>query len=109
MGFVAPAVLVVFCLAYGLVFLEERLHLRKSNPVMVAAGLIWILVAAGFAIEGRGPEVAKHVEHVVLEYAELFLFLLSAMSFVNVLVERRLFDAMRARLTAANISVRGIF
>jgi len=109
MGFVAPAVLVVFCLAYGLVFLEERLHLRKSNPVMVAAGLIWILVAAGFAIEGRGPEVTKHVEHVVLEYAELFLFLLSAMSFVNVLVERRLFDAMRARLTAANISVRGIF
>jgi len=76
---------------------------------MVAAGLIWILVAIGFALEGRGPEVTEKITHVVLEYAELLLFLLSAMSFVNALVERRLFDAMRARLTAANVSMRGIF
>lgn len=109
MGLVAPVVLIVFCLAYGFVFLEERLHLRKSKPVMVAAGLIWILVAIGFGLEGKGPEVTGHVEHVALEYAELLLFLLSAMSFVNALVERQLFDAMRARLTAAKISVRGIF
>ena len=109
MSFAAPAVLAVFVIAYALVFLEERLHLRKSKPVMVAAGLIWILVAIGFALEGRGPEVTEQITHVVLEYAELLLFLLSAMSFVNALVERRLFDAMRARLTAANVSMRGIF
>lgn len=109
MTFAAPAVLAVFCIAYAFVFAEEKLHLRKSKPVMVAAGLIWILVAAGFASEGRGPEVTDTIRHVVLEYAELLLFLLSAMSFVNALVERRLFDALRARLTAARISVRGIF
>jgi hypothetical protein len=80
MGFIAPVVLVVFCLAYAFVFLEERLQLRKSKPVMVAAGLIWILVAVGFGLEGKGPEVTEHVEHVALEYAELLLFLLSAMS-----------------------------
>lgn len=109
MTFAAPAVLAVFCIAYAFVFAEEKLHLRKSKPVMVAAGLIWILVAAGFASEGRGPEVTETIRHVVLEYAELLLFLLSAMSFVNALVERQLFDALRARLTAARISVRGIF
>lgn len=109
MSFAAPAVLAVFVVAYVLVFLEERLHLRKSKPVMVAAGVIWILAAIGFALEGRGPEVTEKVTHVVLEYAELLLFLLSAMSFVNALVERRLFDAMRAKLTAANVSMRGIF
>jgi Na+/H+ antiporter NhaD/arsenite permease-like protein len=109
MTFAAPAVLAVFCLAYALVFAEEKLHLRKSKPVMVAAGLIWIIVAAGFTAEGRGPEVTEKIRHVVLEYAELLLFLLSAMSFVNALVERRLFDALRSRLTAANVSVRGIF
>jgi Na+/H+ antiporter NhaD/arsenite permease-like protein len=109
MTIIGPAVLAVFCLAYVLVFAEEKLHLRKSKPVMVAGALIWILVAVGFAREGRGSEVADAVRQVVLEYAELLLFLLSAMSFVNALVERRLFDALRARLTAANVSVRGIF
>jgi Na+/H+ antiporter NhaD/arsenite permease-like protein len=109
MSFAAPAVLAVFCLAYAFVFAEEKLHLRKSKPVMVAAGAIWILVAMGFAADGRGPEVTGHIRHVVLEYAELLLFLLSAMSFVNALVERRLFDALRARLTAARVSIRGIF
>lgn len=109
MSIVAPAVLVVFVIAYALVFLEEKLHLRKSKPVMVAAGAIWILAAIGFALENRGPEVTETVRHVVLEYAELLLFLLSAMSFVNALAERRLFDALRSRLTAANVSARGIF
>lgn len=105
----APIILAVFCIAYALVFAEEKLHLSKSKPVMVAAGLIWVLVAAGFAMDGRGAETGETIRHVILEYAELFLFLLSAMSFVNALVERRLFDALRSRLTRANISVRGIF
>ena len=109
MTFAAPAVLAVFCIAYAFVFAEEKLHLRKSKPVMVAAGVIWIIVAAGLASEGRGPEVTDMLRHVVLEYAELLLFLLSAMSFVNALVERRLFDALQARLTAARVGVRGIF
>jgi len=33
----------IFVLAYSLVILEEQLHLRKSKPVLLAAGLIWIL------------------------------------------------------------------
>jgi Na+/H+ antiporter NhaD/arsenite permease-like protein len=109
MAAVGPAIVAVFCIAYALVFAEEKLHLRKSKPVMLAGGLIWILVAIGFALEGRGPAVTETVRHVVLEYAELFLFLLSAMSFVNALVERKLFEALQSRLTAARVSIRGIF
>lgn len=39
----------LFILAYLLVIFEENLHLRKSKPVMVAAGVIWILVAVAYA------------------------------------------------------------
>ncbi len=35
----------IFVLAYGLVIAEENIHLRKSKPMVVAAGVIWILVA----------------------------------------------------------------
>ena len=37
----AIAALAVFILAYALVISEETIHLRKSKPVMVAAGIIW--------------------------------------------------------------------
>ncbi|MFA6687743.1 MAG: sodium:proton antiporter, partial [Desulfuromonas sp.] len=37
--------LVLFVAAYCLVIAEEQIHLRKSKPVLLAAGIIWILVA----------------------------------------------------------------
>lgn len=106
---IGPAILTVFCAAYALVFAEERLELRKSKPVMVAAGLIWILVALAFDNQGRTQELRAELQYVLLQYAELLLFLLSAMSFVNTLVERNVFEYLRARLTARQLSARAIF
>lgn len=108
-SWIGPTILVVFCITYGLVFAEEKLHLRKSKPVMVAAGLIWVLVAIAFHHDGRAPEVSAKLRNVLLEYAELFLFLLSAMSFVNAMVERNVFEVLRTRLMALRLSIRGIY
>ncbi len=105
-GFAVPA---LFALAYVFVFAEEKFRLRKSKPVMVAAGLIWILVAIAFREQGRGHEAADKLRDVLLEYAELLLFLLPAMSFVNTMVERNVFEALRARLLSGRLSLRGLF
>ena len=109
MHWFGPAALLTFCLAYAFVFAEEKLHLRKSKPVMIAAGLIWILVALAFRAEGRAEEAGKYLGPVLLDFAELFLFLLSAMSFVNTMVERNVFEVLRARLTSMHLSSRGIY
>ena len=34
----------VFAIAYIVVVLEEKLQLRKSKPMLIGAGLIWLLV-----------------------------------------------------------------
>lgn len=104
-----PVILIIFGLAYAFVFAEEKLRLRKSKPVMVAAGLIWIVVAVAFHQMGRAGEVAGILRQVLVEYAELLLFLLSAMSFVNAMVERNVFEALRVKLMASHLSVRGIY
>jgi len=108
-SWVGPAVLAVFAIAFAFVFAEEKLHLRKSKPVMVASGLIWVLIAIAFHAEGRSVEVAPLLFGVLLDYAQLLFFLLSAMSFVNSMVERNVFEALRSRLAAAKFSTRGIF
>src|SRR3972149_8442178 len=101
--------LMVFLVAYALVIGEEFLHLRKSKPVMVAAGVIWALVAAAYALHGDTATAAAAVRHNLLEYAELLLFLLAAMTYVNTREERNIFNALRARLVSSGYSLPSIF
>lgn len=101
--------LVVFVIAYILVIGEEQLHLRKSKPVLLAAGIIWILIA----ISAQGTSSAHGIEdalrHNLLEYAELLLFLLVAMTYIAALEERRLFDWLRVWLVSKGLSFRQLF
>ncbi|MGB4100867.1 MAG: sodium:proton antiporter NhaD [Alphaproteobacteria bacterium] len=102
-------VLAVFAAAYLLVFAEERLQMRKSMPVLVAAGLIWVLVGIAYSQAGEGHKATALLRHNALEYAELLFFLLAAMSYINSMVERGVFDVLRSRLVSANFSLRTLF
>ena len=44
LSFPALFSLAIFCIAYFFVMTEEFSHLRKSKPVIVAAGVIWLAV-----------------------------------------------------------------
>lgn len=106
MGIVA---LVLFVVAYGLVIFEEQLHLRKSKPVIVAAGIIWILVAVSYQALGRPNHAHSAIMHNLTEYAELFLFLLAAMTYINALEERNAFRALRSWLVNKGFTLRTVF
>ena len=99
----------LFVLAYAAVVMEEVTHLRKSQPVMIAAGVIWALLAAVMAMRGDAELTQTAIRGYLLEYAELLLFLLAAMTYVNAMSERRVFDALRARLLRRGFSYRQLF
>jgi len=103
------AALVIFAMAYLLVIAEEAIHLRKSKPVVIAAGLIWTLLAAVYTRLGLADVLEPALRNVFLEYSELLLFLLVAMTYVNALEERRVFDVLRAALVRAGLSYRALF
>lgn len=108
-SWVGFACLSIFVIAYLVVVLEEFIHLRKSKPVIVGAGLIWLLIAIVYANAGDTSTVPTVVREHLLDYAELLLFLLAAMTYINTLIERNLFNALRARLVSAGYSLRTIF
>jgi len=101
--------LVLFVFAYLLVMSEEFTHLRKSKPVMLAAGIIWGLIGWIYAQNGipHGAEMA--VRHTLLEYAELMLFLLVAMTYINAMEERFVFEALRSWLIRKGFSLKALF
>ena len=100
----------IFIIAYAFVMTEEFTHLRKSKPVILAAGIIWAHVAYLASSSGVPPEqVHAAFEHDLKEYAELFLFLLVAMSYINAMAERHVFEALRSWLVSRDFSYRKLF
>lgn len=101
--------LAIFVFAYAVVIAEEFTHLRKSKPVMLAAGIIWALIGYQYVGVGSGHEAEEAVKHFLIEFAELFLFLLAAMTYVNAMSERNVFEALRSWLTLRGFSYQRLF
>ncbi len=101
--------LAVFVVAYLLVMAEEFTHLRKSKPVILAAGIIWTCIALVYAANDIPHAAEQAIRHNILEYAELLLFLLVAMTYINAMDERNVFQALRARLVCSGMSYRTLF
>lgn len=100
---------IIFVLAYVLVPLENNIHLRKSKPVLFAAGIIWVLLAIAYIQMGDTHTAHEAIRNSLLEYAELFLFLLAAMTYINAMEERNVFQSLRAYLVSKGWSLRMIF
>jgi len=101
--------LAIFAFAYLLVTAEEFTHLRKSKPVIIAAGLIWGMIGWVSTQAGLGHAAEAAARHNLLEYAELMLFLLVAMTYINAMEERQVFNALRSWLVRKGFGFRTLF
>lgn len=108
-SFIGYFALFLFILAYILVIFEERLELRKSKSVLIAAGMIWMLLGWVYTQAGQPQAAEAAFRHTFLEFAELMLFLLVAMTYINALEERLLFDWLRAWMVRKGFNYRQLF
>ena len=99
----------LFFVAYLAVMAEEFTHLRKSKPVMLAAGVIWGMIAWYYQSHEIPHVVETALRHNLEEYAELMLFLLVAMTFINAMDERNVFEALRSWLIRKGFGYRALF
>ncbi len=101
--------LVLFFVAYLVVMAEEFIHLRKSKPVVLTAGIIWALIAWYYQSHNIPHVVEAAFRHNLLEYAELLLFLIVAMTYINAMDERHVFEALRTWLIRKGLSYKALF
>ena len=100
----------IFVLAYIFVLAEEFIHLKKSKPVILAAGLIWIIIGIIAPDFGISQDDVHHaIMKALEEYAALLLFLLVAMTYISTLEERNVFAALRTQLVKSGFSLRQLF
>ena len=101
--------LLIFVIAYGFVVTEEITHLRKSKPVLFAAGMIWAMIAWIGAKYDFSHSVEDAIMHAFSEFSQLMLFLLVAMTFINSMTERNVFEKLRSKLLAQDYSYKKLF
>ena len=103
------ASLIIFVTAYALVMAEEFTHLRKSKPVILAAGVIWAIIAIAYGGGSHTEIVEETFRHGLLEYSELAFFLLVAMTYIAALEERDVFNSLKVWLIKKNFNYRQLF
>jgi NhaD family Na+/H+ antiporter len=105
-GYIA---IILFVIAYFFVMIEEFTHLRKSKAVILAAGGIWAIIGWIYASKGIPHAAEVAIRHNFLEFAELFLFLLVAMTYIESMRERLVFDKLKVWLISRGFSYRQLF
>ena len=102
--------LIIFVLGYFLVVVEEKIHMRKSKPVILAGCLMWFFIGLYEALHGHGSGQAHdYVKHLIAEIGELFFFLLAAMTYIDTLAERNVFNSLRSWLLRKGLGFRSLF
>ena len=105
-GFSAIA---IFSAAYVLAMLEDTIMLRKSKPMVFAGSLIWVLIASAYASGELGEESGRAFRAILEVYAELFLFILVSMTYLNAMEQRGVFDSLRIWLLSKHFGYRKLF
>lgn len=102
--------LAIFIIGYYFIAMEDKYHLDKSKPALFIGTFMFILIGAFYAFYGLNfLPFTREITHLVYEIAEIFFFLFVAMTFVEALIERGVFNALKGKLIAKGYSYRELF
>jgi Na+/H+ antiporter NhaD/arsenite permease-like protein len=101
--------LVLFTVAYILAMTEEVTDLRKSKPMVFAASVIWVFIASVYANDGMSEQAGIAFRTNLIGYAELFLFIMVSMTYLNAMEDRSVFERLRVWLLSKNYTYRQLF
>ncbi len=101
--------LFLFAVAYLFAMTEEVTELRKSKPMVFAASIIWIFIAAIYVSNGMSEQAGLAFRTTLEGYAELFLFIMVSMTYLNAMEDRGVFENLRVWLLSKNFSYRQLF
>lgn len=102
--------LAIFIVGYYFIAAEEKYHLDKAKPALFTGTLMFVLIGIYYVVTGHALTPLEHeIDHLILEIAEIFFFLFVAMTYIEALIERGVFSALRAKLIAKGYSYRELF
>jgi len=103
-------ILLLFVTGYYFIAMEEKYHINKAKPALFTGTFLFILLGIYFASNGMDTAPLSHeVEILILEIAEIFFFLFVAMTIIESLIERGVFNALKNKLITKGYTYKQLF
>ncbi len=107
---VGIASLIIFVVGYYFIATEDKYHINKAKPALFTGTSIFMLIGVYFALNGLdGHYLEEETEKLIVEIAEIFFFLMVAMTYIEAMIDRRVFAALRYNLVSKGYSYKKLF
>ncbi len=107
---IGVASLFIFIIGYYFIAAEEVYHINKAKPALFIGTFMFMLI--GFYFASNGLDTAPlhtEVKHLILEIAEIFFFLFVAMTFIETLIDRGVFERLKFNLVSKGYTYKKLF
>jgi Na+/H+ antiporter NhaD/arsenite permease-like protein len=101
-------ILVLVIISFLMIITEDLIHVNKAKTTLFFGTLCWILAFIFPINQITASETTKQLNENLLEIATLWLFLMSAMTFVAYLNSKGFISALVQRILPKSISERGL-
>jgi Na+/H+ antiporter NhaD/arsenite permease-like protein len=102
--------LIIFLVGYYFIATEEKWHINKAKPALFIGTFLFMLIGFYFSINGLDTKpLHNEIKHLILEIAEIFFFLFVAMTYIETLIERNVFESMKYSLISKGANYKKIF
>lgn len=102
--------LIIFFMGYYFIATEDKYEVNKAIPSLVTGTLMFMLIGVYFAMNGLDAEILhSEMKILILEIAEIFFFLLVAMTFIETMIERNIFDVLKFKLVSKGYTYKQLF
>ncbi|DAB40351.1 MAG TPA: sodium:proton antiporter [Sulfurovum sp. UBA12169] len=109
-SWVGIASLIIFVVGYYFIATEDKYHINKAKPALFAGTFIFILIGIYYAANGLdGKHLHHEIELLIYEIAGIFFFLYVAMTYIEAMIDRNVFTALRYRLVSKGHSYQRLF
>ncbi len=102
--------IVIFVVGYFFIATEEKYHINKAKPALFTGTFLFMLIGVYFAINGLDvAPLHAEMKHLILEIAEIFFFLFVAMTFIETMIERNVFDVLKYKLVSKGYTYKQLY
>ena len=104
--------LIVFVVGYYFIATEDKYHVNKAKPALFAGTGIFMLIGLYIATTGdkaMGDHLHHEINHLIVEISEIFFFLFVAMTYIEAMIDRGVFSALRFNLVSKGYDYKKLF
>jgi Na+/H+ antiporter NhaD/arsenite permease-like protein len=104
------SMLIFFVAGYFFIATEETYRINKAKPALFMGTSMFMMIGLYYSIHGYNMDILHNeVTHLILEIAEIFFFLYVAMTFIEALIERNVFETLKYNLISKGYTYKKLF